>query len=91
VSDYSSVLTVRSRSSCDRPGLEFCLTGFENPGVALPEAIITWVSIRGMPEFMVSLRAACHRLRREREECVGSWARQEDNFGQRRQRQSAFA
>ena len=32
------------------------LSGFENPGVALPESIITWVAIRGMPEFMQNLR-----------------------------------
>ena len=30
--------------------------GFENPGVQLPESIITWVAIRGMPEFMMNLR-----------------------------------
>jgi len=30
--------------------------GFENPGVQLPESIITWVAIRGMPEFMLNLR-----------------------------------
>lgn len=91
VSEYQSVLTVRPRASPDRPGLEFCLTGCENPGVSLPEAIVTWVAIRGMPEFMQSLRAACHRLRKEREDYSGSWGRQEDNFGQLHQRQAAYA
>lgn len=91
VSDYHSVLTVRPHSSIELPGTEFCLTGFENPGVALPEAIVTWVAIRGMPEFMVSLRAACLRFRKEREG-GRRWGIQEDNFGQITQRrQRAFA
>jgi len=91
VEDYTSTLTVKPQSSPDRPGIQFCLTGFENPGLALPETIITWVAIRGMPEFMLNLRAACHRLRKEREECSGSFGRQEDNFGQIHQRRSNYA
>jgi len=92
VTDYTSVLTVRPHQTSDRPGLHFCLTGFENPGVALPESIITWVAIRAMPEFMLNLRTVCHRLRREREECSGRFGRQEDNFGQLHQRrQAAYA
>ena len=31
-------------------------TAYENPGVQLPESIITWVAIRGMPEYMNNLR-----------------------------------
>jgi len=66
VSDYESVLTVKPTSSSDQLGLEFSLVGFENPGVKLPEAIITWVAIRGMPEFMLNLRKACFKYRDER-------------------------
>jgi hypothetical protein len=33
-------------------------TAYENPGVQLPESIITWVAIRGMPEYMNNLRLA---------------------------------
>ena len=47
----------------DKPGLEFCLTGYENPGLQLPESVITYVAVRGMPEFMINLRAACLKLR----------------------------
>merc|ERR1712055_640034 len=81
VGNYRSALTVRAHTSPELPGTEFCLTGFEDPGVQLPEAIITWVAVRGMPEFMLSLRAACLKLRKERENSP-SWGRQEDNFGQ---------
>jgi len=63
VEDYDSVLTVKPFSSPDKLGIEFSLTGFENPGVQLPESIITWVAIRGMPEFMLNLRKACIKLR----------------------------
>merc|ERR1712113_637557 len=93
VKDYTSIMTIRPHTSSDKPGLEFCITGFENPGVQLPEAIITWVAIRGMPEFMMSLRAACLKLRKERENSP-SWGRQEDNFGQIhqiRQQQQQYA
>ena len=65
VQDYESVLTIRPHTTSDKPGIEFSLTGFENPGVQLPEAIITWVAIRGMPEFMMNLREACLKLRRD--------------------------
>ena len=39
-----------------------CLA-FEDPGVALPDAIINWVAVRAMPEFMTNLRVACLKLR----------------------------
>lgn len=89
VGDYNSVLTVRPKESPNIQGLEFCLTGFENPGVTLPESVITWVAMRGMPEFMLNLRVACLRLRREREDCSSRWGVQEDNFGQLRHRRAA--
>jgi len=65
VQDYKSVMTIRPHTTSDKPGLEFSITGFENPGVQLPEAIITWVAMRGMPEFMMNLREACIKLRRD--------------------------
>lgn len=67
VQDYESVLTIRPHTTSDKPGIEFSLTGFENPGVQLPEAIITWVAIRGMPEFMMNLREACLKLRKDQQ------------------------
>ena len=39
------------------------VTAFEDPGVALPDAIINWVAVRAMPEFMTNLRVACLKLR----------------------------
>jgi len=74
VQDYFSVLVVKPHTTSDKPGLEFCLTGYENPGLQLPESIITYVAVRGMPEFMINLRAACLKLRERqnpRKEDVG--------------------
>ena len=45
VGNYRSALTVRPHTAPELPGTEFCLTGFEDPGVQLPETIITWVLI----------------------------------------------
>lgn len=65
VQDYWSVMTVKPYSTPDKTGIEFSLTAYENPGVRLPEAIITWVAIRGMPEFMENLRASCIKIRKD--------------------------
>lgn len=63
VQDYQSVMAVRPTNHPDKPGVEFSLTAFEDPGVALPESIISFVAVRTMPEFMTNLRAACLKLR----------------------------
>merc|ERR1711868_200204 len=65
VQDYFSVLVVKPHTTSDQPGLEFSLTGYENPGLQLPESIITYVAVRGMPEFMMNLRVACLKLREQ--------------------------
>lgn len=67
VKDYFSTLIVKPHTTSDKPGLEFCLTGYEDPGLQLPESIITWVAVRGMPEFMINLRAACLKLREQQQ------------------------
>lgn len=64
VEDYVSVLTIRPFESFDRPGIEFSLTAFENPGLSLPSSITTWVALRAMPEFMANLRKACLEMRK---------------------------
>merc|ERR1719232_492148 len=56
-------MAVRPTLHPDKPGVEFSVTAFEDPGVALPDTIINWVAVRAMPEFMTNLRAACLKLR----------------------------
>jgi len=64
VEDYVSVLTIRPFDSFEKPGIEFSLTAFENPGLSLPSSITTWVALRAMPEFMANLRRACLEMRK---------------------------
>ena len=69
VADYWSAMTVKpTTDDWDKPGVEFCLTAYENPGVSLPNYITTWVAMRGMPEFMANLRKACLELRQQDDE-----------------------
>jgi len=63
VKDYQSTMAIRPTNHPDKPGVEFSLTAFEDPGVALPESVISFVAVRTMPEFMTNLRAACVKLR----------------------------
>jgi hypothetical protein len=64
VENYWSVLTIKPFTSGDQNGLEFSLTGFENPGTSLPSAITTWIAIQGMPDFFTNLRNACIKRRK---------------------------
>ena len=86
VKDYKSVMSIRPHTTSDKPGIEFSITGFENPGVQLPGAIITWVAIRGMPEFMMNLREACIKLRKDQQlqsvRVVTSQVKEEDTVKQ---------
>lgn len=61
--DYQSIMAVRPLIHPDKPGIEFSVTAFEDPGVALPDSLINWIVVRAMPEFMTNLRAACLKLR----------------------------
>ena len=45
VEDYQSVMAVRPTLHPDKPGVEFSVTAFEDPGVALPDSIINWYLI----------------------------------------------
>ena len=60
----SLFITITFTFSGDQNGLEFSLTGFENPGISLPSAITTWIAIQGMPDFFTNLRNACLKRRK---------------------------
>ena len=42
VEDYQSVMAVRPPLPPDKPGVEFSVTAFEDPGVTLPDTIVNW-------------------------------------------------
>lgn len=46
VDDYWSYMVIRPYTDLDKPGLEFSLTYYDNPGVSLPTMINNWVTYR---------------------------------------------
>ena len=50
---------MRPLTTCDQEGIEFVMTGFENPGLSLPSSITTWVAVQAMPDYIQNLRKAC--------------------------------
>ena len=41
-----------------KPGIEFSLTYFDDPGANLPSSLQAWVAGQGMPEFLGKMRKA---------------------------------
>lgn len=59
IKNYWSYMVIKPNTSDFRkPGLQFGLTYYDNPGVNIPAAITTWVAMRAMPDFLNNLRAA---------------------------------
>lgn len=53
VHEYWSCMVIHSTSSSLRtPGVEYVLTYFEDPGVALPQKVQSWVAQKQMPEYL---------------------------------------
>ncbi|KAL1122924.1 hypothetical protein AAG570_003249 [Ranatra chinensis] len=47
IQEYWSHMVIRPLVDFDKPGIEFSLTYFDNPGAALPTAITLWISATG--------------------------------------------
>ncbi|KAJ9596417.1 hypothetical protein L9F63_012580 [Diploptera punctata] len=58
VTDYWSIMVIRADNSIDKPGMEFSLTYFDNPGVSVPSSVATWIAMSGLPDFQIRLRQA---------------------------------
>lgn len=58
VRDYWSYMVIKPYTEMDKPGIEFALAYYDNPGISIPTAVTTWVAIRAMPEFLARLRQA---------------------------------
>lgn len=58
VHEYWSYMVIRPTTSFSKPGLEFVLTYFDNPGLSIPKSITTWVAQRQMPDFLDKLHQA---------------------------------
>lgn len=57
-----------STNNFKRPGLEYVLTYFDNPGVVLPPAITSWVAQKQMPDFLNKLYCATLQYAKQRKE-----------------------
>ena len=55
---YWSCMVIRPFKDINEPGMEFCLTYFDDPGINLPLKMTTWVAMKAMPEFLVNLYSA---------------------------------
>ncbi|XP_023018293.1 stAR-related lipid transfer protein 7, mitochondrial [Leptinotarsa decemlineata] len=58
IEDYWSCMVIKPYEDMKKPGLEFSLTYFDNPGVNVPTSVTTWVATRAMPDFLDRLRDA---------------------------------
>ncbi|CAH1176946.1 unnamed protein product [Phaedon cochleariae] len=58
IEDYWSYMVIKPYEDMKKPGLEFSLTYFDNPGVNVPSSVTMWVATRAMPDFLARLREA---------------------------------
>ncbi|XP_065557011.1 stAR-related lipid transfer protein 7, mitochondrial-like [Artemia franciscana] len=63
VNEYYSVMVIKPLTDFDEPGIEFSLTYFDNPGLSLPQYIVSWVAATGLPDFLGKLREAAKSAR----------------------------
>lgn len=48
VKTYWSYMVIKPYTEFHEPGIEFGLTYFDDPGVAVPSAVTAWVALRGL-------------------------------------------
>lgn len=58
VNDYWSYMVIKPKTTFRRPGLEFVVTYFDNPGIVMPPTVTKWVSRIYMPDFLNKLHQA---------------------------------
>lgn len=58
VEEYWSYMVIKPKTSFNKPGLEFVLTYFDNPGISIPSTVTSWVAHAQMPDFFNKLYAA---------------------------------
>lgn len=58
IEDYWSIMVIRPYSDMNKPGIQFSLTYFDNPGVNIPSSVANWITKSVMPDFLKRLRKA---------------------------------
>jgi hypothetical protein len=64
IEDYWSYMVIKPYTELNKPGIEFSLTYFDNPGVNIPASVTTWVAMKAMPDFLERLREASRKYRK---------------------------
>ncbi|XP_063911494.1 stAR-related lipid transfer protein 7, mitochondrial isoform X2 [Zophobas morio] len=64
IEDYWSIMVIKPYTELNKPGIEFSLTYFDNPGVNVPASITTWVAMKAMPDFLERLRDASRKYKK---------------------------
>lgn len=80
VQDYWSYMVIKPYTEIDKPGIEFALAYYDNPGISIPSAVTSWVAMRAMPEFLARLREAAKNYKEycETHQCKTYKARNEE-------------
>lgn len=69
VREYWSYMVIKpATNNFKKPGIEYVLTYFDNPGVVLPPAITSWVAQKQMPDFLNKLYFATLEYAKQRKE-----------------------
>lgn len=58
VTTYWSYMVIRPYTEFHKPGIEFGLTYFDDPGVNIPSTVTAWVAVSGLPDFLTRMRQA---------------------------------
>lgn len=67
VNEYWSTMVIRACESIDKPGIEYTLTYFDNPGTSLPQSITNFIAATGFPNFLRKVHQAALSLQTDHE------------------------
>ncbi|XP_068239455.1 uncharacterized protein [Palaemon carinicauda] len=68
VSEYWSTMVIRAKEDASKPGLEYTLTYFDNPGTSLPQWLTNFIAVTGFPSFLQKVHEAAVSLQAVHEE-----------------------
>lgn len=83
VKEYWSYMVIKPNNQFNKPGLQYVLTYYDDPGVRMPPAITSWVAQKQMPDFLNQLYHATVKFAQRRKECeektvIRSWNTPQD-------------
>ncbi|XP_025407818.1 stAR-related lipid transfer protein 7, mitochondrial [Sipha flava] len=66
VKNYWSYIVIKPHKDFDKPGVEFSITYFDDPGVTVSNYLTSWYQSKGMPSFLNDQRLAALELKKRR-------------------------